>query len=160
MPRHPGKRKDETAKIMRQRRVALYLLGGIRDQVRIAERLNVSGATISRDVKEIEAQWREQTIATLDSAKAKDVERIERLIAGIWERAINGEMQAIDRMLKLLNHRAKLLGLYAPEAHELSGPNGGPVRLDVRDMSVFTDDELREIASIEKRAQQRERIAA
>ena len=32
----------------------------------------------------------------------------------IWEAALDGDLRAIDRVLRIMEHRAKLLGLEAP----------------------------------------------
>ena len=67
------------------------------------------------------------TDARADAARALDVERIERLLAGVWERATSpgdasdpeggyspSQDKAVERVTKLLERRAKLLGLDAP----------------------------------------------
>jgi len=57
-----------------------------------------------------------------------ELERLDRLLLGIWFSAVRGDAQAIDRALKILERRARLLGLDAPVRQELSGPGGGPIQ--------------------------------
>lgn len=45
------------------------------------------------------------------------LQRIDRSISGIWEPVKKGQLGAIDRLVRLEEHRAKLLGLYSPQQH-------------------------------------------
>lgn len=45
-------------------------------------------------------------------------------------------LKAVDRLVKLNQERAKLLGLYAPEKKELSGPEGAPLEVEASDNLV------------------------
>ncbi len=51
------------------------------------------------------------------AAYLKDIQhtRLEALIRTLWTRALKGELQVIDRLEKLLNRQAALLGLDAPK---------------------------------------------
>lgn len=109
---------QQRQKIDRQVKVAQLRLSGVTDQRRIADALNVSQSTISRDFAELDARFR--TVAAQDIATAKgiDLERIDALIVGIWAKAKAGNLEVIDRVDKLLARRAKLLGLDAPKKVE------------------------------------------
>jgi hypothetical protein len=50
--------------------------------------------------------------------RQQEIERLDSLMAAIWKDAIKGNLRAVDRCISLINHRAKLLGLYAPEKTE------------------------------------------
>jgi DNA-binding CsgD family transcriptional regulator len=56
-----------------------------------------------------------------------DLERLDALLAGFWDRAEAGDEDAADRVLKILERRAKLLGLDAAARTELTGADGGPI---------------------------------
>jgi predicted transcriptional regulator len=112
---HPNARQSEIEREARRARVAALLLAGVRDQTRIAEQLGVSQPTISRDIKAIEARWAQEAVQDIAAAKGQDLERIERLIQALWQDAIRGKWLATDRVLNLMQHRAKLLGLEAPK---------------------------------------------
>lgn len=43
-------------------------------------------------------------------------------------------LKAVDRLVKLNQERAKLLGLYAPEKQELTGKDGAPLDVSARDL--------------------------
>ncbi len=115
---HPLARQKEIERQGRRRQVAALLLAGISDQTQIANQLSVTQPTISRDIKAIEAEWRVRAADDIDKAKGKDLQRIERMIQALWGEAMKGRWLAIDRVLNLMVHRAKLLGLNAPEKRE------------------------------------------
>lgn len=111
----------------RQFKVAQLRMAGLHNQERIARICKVSQQTISRDMKEIDEQVRNVAQVDLAVAKGAELERLERLIAAVWETAlrirdvrgnttatIREQMAAIDRIIKLIEVKAKLLGLNAP----------------------------------------------
>jgi hypothetical protein len=62
-----------------------------------------------------------RSIRELTQDVAKDVlvlelERLDRLQFGIWEKARGGDLQAIDRVLRIMERRAALVGLDAAAA--------------------------------------------
>ena len=40
-----------------------------------------------------------------------EIERLDQMMAAIWDRAINGHLESIDRILKIMDRRSRLLGL-------------------------------------------------
>lgn len=132
---HPSARQDEVQREARRVRVAQLLLAGVRDQSRIAEQLGVGQSTISRDIKTLEARWAVEAVQDIAAAKGLDLERIERLISALWGDAIKGKWLATDRVLSLMQHRAKLLGLEAPEKADINV--GGSLK---REYVIVTED--------------------
>mgnify|MGYP000930301741 CR=1 FL=1 len=66
-------------------------------------------------------------------AIALDLERLDAMLAVSYRAARGGDLAAMDRVLKILERRAKLLGLDAPTRSEVTGADGGPVAIeDVR----------------------------
>jgi hypothetical protein len=43
------------------------------------------------------------------------VDRLDRLLAAIWNQAIEGDGESIDRCLRIMKRRSELLGLDAPK---------------------------------------------
>ena len=120
---HPNRRAQEVEIEARRARVASLLLAGVSDQTRIAESVGVDRSTISRDIKHIEKQWQAAAVQDIAAAKGKDLERTDRLIAGLWDKARGGQgrpgnERAAKMVLDLMQHRAKLLGLNAPDRIE------------------------------------------
>ena len=60
------------------------------------------------------------------AAQVRDIElvRIDAIQSGIWGQATTGHLGCIDRVIRLMERRAKLLGLDAPEQIELGGQRG------------------------------------
>ena len=109
----PAQREQEI--IARRQRVASLQLAGIRNQRRIAAQLGVGLATINRDIKALNAEWRERALADVAHEKAVDLDRLEHMIAAVWPAALLGHLGAVDRVMRLLERKAKLLGLDAPQ---------------------------------------------
>ena len=73
----------------------------------------------AQDVKrELERQRKE------NSEKANEIfemelARLDRLLVSIWEKATDGNVAAIDRCLRIMERRARFLGLDAPDKHNI-----------------------------------------
>ncbi len=102
----------------RRQQIAALRLGGERSHTKLAAQFNVTTRTIDKDFLIIDEWWRERAAADVGAAKGQDAERIEELIAAIWTQALDpnqkGQNFYIDRVIALLDRRAKLLGLDAP----------------------------------------------
>jgi hypothetical protein len=131
----------------------LYLQGW--SQVAIADQVGVSQATVCEDLKNIEELWRQSSVRDFDRAQNKELaklDRIERESWSAWDRSqkpqqsavIQGESQQptkktlknqigdprfLDQIHKCVASRRAILGLDAPQRHEHSGPDGGPMTL-------------------------------
>lgn len=122
-------RKTKQAEIeMRRKAVAANLTAGLtyRD---MAEVLDVSLATIAGDVKIIVGRWQREQVANIDDWIQIELHRLDRLLNGLWTTASDGQLDAIDRVLKIMERRARLLGLdkRVAQSIELAGADGGPL---------------------------------
>ena len=115
---HPRARQAEIERESRRRQVAAILLSGITDQTIIANQLKVDRSTISRDIKAVELQWREATIADVNEAKTTDLLRIDRMITSAWTAATKGDTRAIGEIRQLIKLRADIIGYAAPSKIE------------------------------------------
>ena len=70
-----------------------------------------------------------------DELRTLEVERLDALMLGLWTVARKGSLEAIDRILKIMARRAKLLGLDAPTKVAPTDPSGE------QEYSGMTDDE-------------------
>jgi hypothetical protein len=68
-----------------------------------------------------------------------ELTRLDAMLLSLWRRVQAGEERAIDRALRIMERRARLLGLDAPTRGELSGPDAKPLALD---LAGLTDDQL------------------
>lgn len=65
-----------------------------------------------------------ETAAEADALRALEVERLDRLLQGLWARAQQGDLDAVDRALKISARRAALLGLDRPTKVAPTTPDG------------------------------------
>lgn len=129
----PGRRRGEL--LSSPRRVAA--------QVRVADAiaLRIGGASFNQiatqcGYKDGKAAWeavmenvrrmvREPTaeLVTLELA------RLDGMFLTAYPLARNGSLTAIDRCIKIMERRARLLGLDTPQQVQLTGQGGGPVQV-------------------------------
>ena len=121
--------KDKTGKdlpeIVERRRKALELRKAGVTYDAIARQLgyaNEGGA-----FKAVQAALRTTLREPADDVRKLELERLDRLTLALWPRAQQGEAEAIDRVLKLMDRRAKLLGLDAPTKTESEVKQSGGI---------------------------------
>lgn len=127
----------------RQTLVARYYLQGLTFQ-EIADKLHAepgmertAKSTVHHDVKALLAEWRRERLDNIEDYVAVELRRIGDATAALWaewEKSKGGgdrpaAVGYITEIRMQLAERRKLLGLYAPERREVSGPGGGPVPL-------------------------------
>lgn len=103
-----AKRKDKQAQ---RRTEALSLrMAGLTYQ-QIGERLGISpdGA---RDL--VQRTLHRAEMRSVESLRELENTRLDRIQAGLWTKALEGDVQAVDAILRISAQRAKLNGLYAP----------------------------------------------
>ncbi len=85
--------------------------------LQIAKKLEYRNpAEAARDVtKLLTATVRE----TSEEVRAVELARLDGLMVTLWPSARRGDLQAVDRVLKIMERRAKLLGLDAAQKHEI-----------------------------------------
>lgn len=86
----------------------------------IATELGISEAGAWQAIQRAYKRSLKLTDDEADSNRKLDLERIDVALAAIWEQVIAGKLFAIDRLVMLLERRARLLGLDKPEG----GVNG------------------------------------
>ena len=91
----------------------------------IAKRLGYRGPSGAYNA--VMAGLRKTLQEPADDLRKMELERLDALTLRSWSLASQGSLEAIDRILRIMARRAKLLGLDAPERKELSGPGGGPI---------------------------------
>ena len=57
----------------------------------------------------------------VEELRTLDSERLDRLLLAVWKQALDGDLKAVDRALRILDQRARLLGLNAPVQVGLNG---------------------------------------
>ncbi|MFD5899154.1 hypothetical protein [Streptomyces sp. NPDC060366] len=128
-----AKRRAELIRLRRQ---------GIRfEDERIQSLGYTSRQSASKDFIRALEERRDDQAAEASIYRQEENERLDALLEAIWPRATeptpvykDGEevgaeidLKAVDTVLKLMDRRAKLMGLDMPQRTELSGPDGGAV---------------------------------
>jgi hypothetical protein len=108
----------------------------------------------SKDFYRALKERREEQDAEVSTYRQEESERLDALLEAVWSRATepapvykDGEevgseidLKAIETVLKLMDRRAKLMGLDMPIKAELSGPDGGDI--------PFSSGELSELKAL------------
>jgi len=87
----------------------------------IGAQLGLGKSQAHRLVQAALADCREQVTAHADELRSEELSRLDGMLQGLWPRARKGEAAAVDRVLKIGERRAKLLGLDAPTRTALQG---------------------------------------
>ena len=119
----PGKRRQLIEREERRRTVAANFLAGLTFR-QIAEATNCGLGTVSRDVEAIVERWQKEQVQLVGEQRQVDLQRLDLVLNAIWERVLHGDLSAIDRYMKVAEHRARLLGLYAPQKTAFTDPEG------------------------------------
>jgi len=106
-------------------------------QFQIAEILGVSKETVKCDAEWLREQWREEALQDVDEQLQRELEELS-----VWEARLSAwamkhkNPMYVDRILKIKDARAKLLGLYRPAKVALTNPDG------TKPYAAMSDDEL------------------
>jgi len=141
-----------------RRKIADQYLQGI-IQADIAEGLGIHQSTVSRDIKALQIEWQKSALVDINSKKAKELAKIDRLEREYWlawerscedaeivrqearDKKINkviktakgqaGDPRFLSGVERCIERRCKILGIDAPEKHEITGRDGNAVDIKV-----------------------------
>lgn len=91
------------------------------------------GVSISTAHEWVHAALADVTALNQDKAtelRELEAERLDHILQKLWPRVNRGNLSAIDRALRVILQRAKLLGLEAPQQHQISGAGGGALKIE------------------------------
>lgn len=126
---------DEKAKILERQQKAIELRKSGWTYRAIATKLDIDPAQAFRDVKGAIAELNARKLESADDYRAIELERLDMLTRGLEPMAAVGNIGSVSAYVRVMERRAKLLGLDAP------------IKQDINvNMSELTDDELRAIA--------------
>lgn len=123
-PKTTGTSPKAAALAVKRRQALDLRLAGFNLQT-IAERLNYADPSGAR--KAILGALHDMMPDLTADVKPLELARLDSLLASTWLQAKQGNLPAVDRVVKMMERRAKLLGLDAPAWVELSGPQGAPI---------------------------------
>lgn len=155
----------------RRRKVAAFLHARVPQQD-MARALEVSIATICRDVKAVLADWQAdqnidagaavaQELATLDAdemafrqqlgaLRQKDAQLLEKGTVLVTALTMPSQLGIYDRIFRIMERRAKLLGLDAPTVLRVQGDKDNPLVMQAipPGLSAWTDADLEAYAAL------------
>lgn len=107
------------ANLDRQTKAVALRLAGLDFQA-ISEQLGYNNRSQAvADVQKAISARVEDGTRSIDELREVELLRLDRLQAATWAQALTGDHKAIDQTLKIIDRRCKLLGLDAPERHEV-----------------------------------------
>lgn len=113
----------------RRRKVAALLLRRV-PQWRIADQLQTRRYTISRDVKVLLQQWRIEAGAATVEVVARELAELDDMERQVCERfEATHAVEWVNARLRIMERRAKMMGLDEPKVWKLIGPGGGPIEV-------------------------------
>lgn len=72
---------------------------------------------VQRELERVRAEVEE----TAQEIRQIELDRLDEMLKGLWIRARRGDEKAVDRVLKIIERRCKMLGIDAPDRVEHSG---------------------------------------
>ena len=154
--RRPNRSPSQKA-AHRQLIAALYLQGWIQDD--IAKEVGLSQATVSLDLNVIRETWLESTLMNFNERQAIELAKIDLVEGEYWEawirscalithrsvydqtsqsweqekieleQARDGDPRFLEGVLKCVRDRCNILGIKAAEKLELTGKDGGVIKV-------------------------------
>lgn len=85
----------------------------------IADKLGISSAQVYQWVRKEVARRAEETREVVDEITAIELERLDKIVEGIWAKVEAGSLEHIDVFLRVSARRSKLLGLDAATTHKV-----------------------------------------
>jgi transposase len=86
----------------------------------IASELGISHQTAHSDAMAVMDRLKAETIETAERVREIELARLDKAQKAIWPDVKQGDQGAIDTFLKIQARRAKLMGLDAPEKHDVT----------------------------------------
>ncbi len=138
--RHTATTRPDCVAAVARRAEALRLRVNGATFAEIGAALSIDPATAHRDICRGLAALHEEIRAEAADLLALEAARLDALHMAHWEAALAGIASAADVVLRVMHHRARLFGLYAPAKIAPTDPTGE------NPYTKMTDDELREAA--------------
>jgi hypothetical protein len=114
---HGQHRNKALAAAQRVRAVELRTTGLTYDQI-AAELGYANRGTVYRLVSEA---LETQTVEAVDQLRSLEVERLDRLQFGVWQKAMDGDVHAGSLAIRVIMARCRLLGLDGPSVLGVGG---------------------------------------
>ena len=149
---YPGtpERTRQEIDIEQRRQHVAYLLMHHLTYKEMAAEIGCSTGTIAGDVKAVREMWAERSIEDYDAWVAEEVAKLDQLERKVLPVALTGgkpgpdgeprpSLFATDRVLTIMERRAKLKGLDRPMRHEVTKTVEYERNLDTEIEKLFTE---------------------
>jgi hypothetical protein len=144
----PGRTNKATVRALARQKKALDLrLAGL-SFTRIGAKIGITRQRAHQLVQKGLQETRSQIAAAGDEVRAEELARLDGMLEKFYPMATKGDLQAGDRVLKIGERRAKLLGLEAPVRIETTGRDGAAIEVSSSvsiDPSKLSTATLREL---------------
>lgn len=114
-PKVPQAKTDEI--LARRSRVAMLRLAHL-TQAEIAQQVGVSVGTVNADLKIIRDEWADRAATAFEDWISEELAKMDRLERALLPQALQGQGAAAEKVLSIMDRRAKLLGLNKPDKVE------------------------------------------
>ena len=117
-----------------------------------AYELRLSGKTFKEIAKELkyadasgayQAYQRAREVVSLENLgewRLLELERLNVVQSALWDKAMEGHIPTINALLRVFDLRAKLIGLYSPEKHQIAYEEPGyDLKESVKDITEMID---------------------
>ena len=109
----------KTATAERKNRALQRRIGGLTFQA-IADELNVTRQAAHALVKSALAELNEKTAESAEELRRLELERLDTMRAAVWGGVLKGDLQSVDRALKISARLSALAGLDAPAKQDIT----------------------------------------
>ena len=96
---------------------------------KMASLLGVALGTIAADVQVIRKRWIANSVHSYDQHVAEQSALLDGIERAMAPKAMLGNERAAEVLLRVMERRARLLGLDRPVRHEVTGADGGPIEV-------------------------------
>lgn len=91
---------------------------------RIGKALNVAGKTAFKDVKDSLVELRKEQDDLSEDVLVLELSRLDEILVPTLRQAISGKLEAVDRVLRIMDRRSRFLGIDAPSKIAPTDPTG------------------------------------
>lgn len=106
-----GREREEEALSLR--------LAGLTYRV-IGEQMGISESGAYKAVVRALKRLNERVTENAEEVRRMELERLDKMLRGLWPAALRGNQGAVDRVLRVMQRRAMYLGLDAPKALDVT----------------------------------------
>lgn len=87
-------------------------------QAEIAQQVGVSVGTVNADLKAIREEWADRAATAFEDWVSEELAKLDRLERALLPQALKGQGRAAEKVLSIMDRRAKMLGLNKPDKVE------------------------------------------